>query len=59
MYGYGTGGGDVGSGKVYICVPKTVISGGGDVEDDILKAEGRGKRGEEEERMEERRTRKP
>jgi hypothetical protein len=39
--------------------PKAVISGGGNVEDDILRAEGRGKRGEEEERMEERRTRKP
>ncbi len=40
-YGYGTGGGDVGEGGNLR--PKTLLYGGGDLEDDILREERRGK----------------
>jgi hypothetical protein len=59
VYGYGTGGGDVGVREGANWRPKTLICGGGDMEDDIIREERGGKRGEEEERMEERRTGKP
>ncbi len=42
-YGYGTGGGDVRVGEGGNLRPKTLLCGGGDLEDDILKEERRGK----------------
>ena len=45
MYGYGTGGGDVGVREGANWRPKTLICGGGDMEDDIIREERGGKRG--------------
>ena len=61
MYGYGTGGGDVGVGEGENWRPKTLICEGGDMEDGILREERGGKRRwrrEGQESREERRGRK-